>query len=458
VCLGSIGGGFYNMKDDRKIISTITEYLYNYKANELNAVCKKYNIPCNEDLNPMHSKKTYVRSGLNDLSFESLQKIAINIIQNNECPLFVEKIDGVLELDPFEITMVTRRNLIDIFSKMQCVEGTFRIDDFLNRIFDLENMESQYNYLNAHQDIIKHMINNDDISYDIMYKNLKLLYVSDNVFKKFLEQLVHPKVRIDTVEQNKYIKLINDIICYDGFKLVEGNLLSGRPTYKVEKTLIGGVNSEIKNIIFASIKQKPDIVIYDTLSNNIKIVNNDDNDCLIYNLPISKNGLSWHNLVSWWNEGNEDYNLEKERELYARLNQTLDSEPEKVFMREYYKYSKDNGNTFPALLPQVYCHYDPKSAKMRGGQVYVHQRMDFLILISDTHRVVIEIDGQQHYSENKVASPKLYSAMVKDDRKLKIYGYDVYRFGGYEFIDTENPQQMIKEFIVDLYKKYDISL
>ena len=38
-------------------------------------------------------------------------------------------------------------------------------------------------------------------------------------------------------------------------------------------------------------------------------------------------------------------------------------------------------------------NYDPKSAKMRGGQVYVHQRMDFLILISDTHRVVIEIYG-----------------------------------------------------------------
>ena len=34
--------------------------------------------------------------------------------------------------------------------------------------------------------------------------------------------------------------------------------------------------------------------------------------------------------------------------------------------------------------------------------------------------------------------------MVKDDRKLKIYGYDVYRFGGYEFIDTENPQQRLK--------------
>lgn len=446
------------MKDERKISSALIEYLYDYKANELNAVCKKYNIPCNEDLNPMHSKKTYIRSGLNALSFESLQKIAINIIQNNECPKFVEEVDGSLELDPFEITMVTRRNLIDILSNMQCVEGTFRIDDFLYRIFDLDNMESQDNNLNAHQDIIRHMVNNDDISYSLMYKNLKLIYVSDNVFKKFLEQLVHPIVRSDAEDQNKYVKLINDIICNDGFKLIERNLLSGRPTYKVEKTSIGGVNSEIKNIIFASIKQKPDIVIHDTLSNNIKIINDDDNDCLIYNLPIRKNGLSWHNLVTWWNESNEDYSLEKERELYIRLNQSLDSEPEKVFMHEYYKICKGTSNNFPALLPQVYCHYDPRSAKMRGGQVYVHQRMDFLILITDTQRVVIEIDGQQHYSENKAASPKLYSAMVKDDRNLKLYGYDVYRFGGYEFIDIENPQQMIKEFIGALYKKYEVSL
>ncbi len=113
-------------------------------------------------------------------------------------------------------------------------------------------------------------------------------------------------------------------------------------------------------------------------------------------------------------------------------------------------------NNLPALIPQIYCHYDPKSAKMRNGQIYVHQRMDFLLLISNSRRAVIEIDGKQHYSVDDKASPKLYSKMVEDDRKLKLYGYDIFRFGGFEFVNTSQIKKKIVQFIQDLYKYYDL--
>jgi very-short-patch-repair endonuclease len=46
--------------------------------------------------------------------------------------------------------------------------------------------------------------------------------------------------------------------------------------------------------------------------------------------------------------------------------------------------------------------------------------MDFLLLLSDRQRVVIEVDGKQHYAQGDQASPALYSEMVAEDRLLTV--------------------------------------
>lgn len=58
------------------------------------------------------------------------------------------------------------------------------------------------------------------------------------------------------------------------------------------------------------------------------------------------------------------------------------------------------------------------------------QRMDFLLLFPDRSRVVIEIDGRQHYAAEERADPGRYAEMVREDRALRLRGYEVYRFGG----------------------------
>lgn len=126
------------------------------------------------------------------------------------------------------------------------------------------------------------------------------------------------------------------------------------------------------------------------------------------------------------------------------------------------------------MIPQVYCHYDPKSAAFRNGVVYVHQRMDFLMLFSGKERVVIEIDGMQHSSNEQemevlsndevqkvkknIASSKKYAEMVEDDRKLKLYGYNVFRFGGYEFLEGQRPKSKIIHFLESLFKLYGVEI
>lgn len=84
--------------------------------------------------------------------------------------------------------------------------------------------------------------------------------------------------------------------------------------------------------------------------------------------------------------------------------------------------------------------------------------MDFLMLLPGGIQIVFELDGQQHYSQNGKAVPALYAEMVKDDRALRLKGYEVYRFGGYEFLDETNAKQMICEFFDKLFERYEINL
>lgn len=111
---------------------------------------------------------------------------------------------------------------------------------------------------------------------------------------------------------------------------------------------------------------------------------------------------------------------------------------------------KDKSFDIPALIPQVYLHFDPATqlARRTAGQdrkPLARQRMNFLILFSSSHRVVLEVDGKQHYEEGENASPRLYSEMVAEDRRLRLAGYEVYRFGGAELMRPD-ASKMVADF------------
>lgn len=71
--------------------------------------------------------------------------------------------------------------------------------------------------------------------------------------------------------------------------------------------------------------------------------------------------------------------------------------------------------------------------------------MDFLLLLPHRQRVVIEIDGKQHYADGDTASPQRYASMVAEDRNLRLLGYEVYRFGGFELMQ-DNPAPSLSRF------------
>jgi hypothetical protein len=136
------------------------------------------------------------------------------------------------------------------------------------------------------------------------------------------------------------------------------------------------------------------------------------------------------------------------------LAKSLASPPEKMLFRTYCERYRGIDTDIPALLPQVYLHYDPQTRHERGDKVGVlhRERMDFLLLLPRGVRVVLEVDGKQHYAEGDTASPRLYAEMVEEDRSLRLKGYEVYRFGGYELMQAK-AAIMLRRFFDDLLSR-----
>lgn len=77
--------------------------------------------------------------------------------------------------------------------------------------------------------------------------------------------------------------------------------------------------------------------------------------------------------------------------------------------------------------------------------------MDFLLLLDRRRRVVLEVDGVQHYADRQGrASPPRYAEMVSADRGLRLAGYEVYRFGGHEIADRHQAADVLDKFFDDL--------
>ena len=205
----------------------------------------------------------------------------------------------------------------------------------------------------------------------------------------------------------------------------------------------GGVAGEMKNLIFAADGPKPEFVFSDAINNDLVVVKNDQ-FCLIYDEPLDPDGLTWRQLGEWWARRERmtaAADVDVWRSLHSRLQRSLGTNGAELrVFGAYARRYRELGPNIPALLPQVYLHYDPYTRAHRGSGLppLARQRMDFLLLLPNRVRVVIECDGVQHYADGGgSADPRRYAEMVAEDRALRLRGYEVYRFGGYELQDPD---------------------
>jgi very-short-patch-repair endonuclease len=242
---------------------------------------------------------------------------------------------------------------------------------------------------------------------------------------------------------------------------VSGLLLDNLTALLNEYDRGGGVGTPAKNLIFAANGPKPELVLRDAVNNDIEIVRNGE-FCLIYDQSIPADGLTFSNLIDWWRarQGFAEKVAARDvgMDLHNRLRSSVSDNPVELLVFDTYARRYRQGQfDIPALIPQVYLHYDPSTqlarrAATQGRRPLVRQRMDFLILFSSRHRVVLEVDGKQHYANGDTASPALYSEMVAEDRRLRLAGYEVYRFGGAELMRS-GADKMVADFFDELAER-----
>lgn len=299
------------------------------------------------------------------------------------------------------------------------------------------------------------VMNPGDWPVDHLFEELGAYTCSDRRFLLLLEGLVSSDVRPDVDAQREFVNVLNAALQPCQIELRPTGEDGGYPVYTAVP--IGkGVKASVKNLIFAS-PMKPDLRFSDAINNDVEVVTNQE-QVLIYDRPIGPGGLTWQELQDWWAEGHPSTVEAAKKALYYRLRDSLpeNSPPQRLLFESYFRRFTDAIPVLPVLLPEVWLYWDPKTALERGKDALLRFRMDFLMLLPNGVRIVIEVDGKHHFSDaSGRAAPQKYAEMVAADRDLRLAGYDVYRFGAAE-LSGEQAFARTGDFFKRLFKLYKL--
>ncbi|WP_051939304.1 AbiJ-related protein [Phaeacidiphilus oryzae] len=302
--------------------------------------------------------------------------------------------------------------------------------------------------------ITQHVFRNpQDWTTEDLFEHLGAFGTAHARFSGFLEGLVSSQNVPDVSAQTRIVQAANPTLLQAGLRLEQTGVRDGYPHFQL---LPVGTRPRRrpKNLIFAS-PRKPDIRFLDALDNNIEVLQGAD-EVLVYDRPIGPEGLTWHDLQDWWQHtsGTSDEE-EVKATLYTRLLESMPSlrtSPQRALFLIYHELHGPRVPRLPALLPEVWLHWDPKTVAQRGPDALLHHRMDYLLLLPHGRRVVLEVDGAHHYADGQK-----YTAGVRGDRELRLSGYDVFRFSSTELTNPDHARPLLREFFTRLFDLYDVA-
>lgn len=111
--------------------------------------------------------------------------------------------------------------------------------EFLSRIFNLQSLSSSdRRFGDIAGDIWQHRVNNYDWPDDWIYNDgrFNLLASDEEVFLRFLCEMLHPVVRADAEETERLRQMFNSLLVTDGYEIVERGRISGRPVFAARVT------------------------------------------------------------------------------------------------------------------------------------------------------------------------------------------------------------------------------
>ena len=400
------------------------------------------------------SKRNRILASLKGKTRRELADIARRVGAYYKDFAFEEFALAILEESDSPVTEITRRDVAKCFG--DDLSGERNVLDVVRKLFPVDEMWDEiFNGRSLARQIEQYMIRNpSDWSVEDLFEQIGALSCSRDRFARLIEAGLHPLARRG-VEQLALVDKINAVLRRDGYELAVTGEESGYPVFRLGSTT-RSVAGRPKNLIFASNGPKPEIGFADAINNDIVILSN-ANSCLVYDRAIRPDGLLWSELVDWWREQETPPSRDPARALGHRLRASLGSEAERRLFETYFRLFKPLlGLALPALIPQVYLHYDPAVVKqLRRRPGLPRQRMDFLLLLPGKQRIVIEVDGPHHFTCNGEPSLKVYAKMVSADRDLRLAGYEIYRFAANE-LTGEDAETTIKRFFDELWSVYKV--
>lgn len=362
----------------------------------------------------------------------------------------------VLEEGQQPISEISRRAVARCFG--DDLSGERDVVDMLRPLFSLSGpLDMLFMSTRTLADEIRqHMtFNPGDWRVEYLFEQIGAYDCPIDRFGRLLEAALHPLARRGP-DQVVLVGELNAALVRDGYVMQVSDEQSGFPIYRLT-SLSKGVAGAPKNLIFASIGPKPEIGFRDAINNDIVILHNEDS-CLVYDQRIPRDGLRWTDLAAWWNRAEPTKNSAMAaKALGERLHRSLASDGERNLFNTYFKaYRMSMGDDLPALIPQVYLHYDPAVVKqLRHRDGLFRQRMDFLLLLPNAQRIVLEVDGSQHFSADGQPSLDLYGQTAAADRELRLVGYEVYRFGAKELVGP-GADIVITTFFDGLWRRHGL--
>lgn len=453
------------------------------KAYDLPAICVSLGIQGAEgegdEQDAFSSKRLYVRRRILSWSETDLLALAERVLREFPSDQLADTVSEMTIHSEFRVSTLVRRDVLKALNSSTSLFGELPLVESLSEVFGISAIQDDPTGLlgrnSFNWQIIQHCLNNNDWSHEELLTKCGALTCSQARFFSLLTKLLHPMTRRDS-EQTELATALSSILARDGFTVRQIDTESGYAVYGVVRAC-AGVAGAMKNLIFASVGEKPELVFRDAVNNDVEIVKHADK-VLVFDRPLPSSGLLlWKDLQNWYAEthGIGDSGSAKEQ-LFRRLRQAVlgarSAGEFAVFQGYYERYGRSLGDRLPALIPQVYLHYDPYTRRQRGDEPFLaRQRMDFLLMLEQDVRIVIEIDGRHHYavpdphaSDRFIANSQLYAEMVAEDRRLRLMGYEVYRFGGREFLDVNleqlkvgpSAQQCVADFFDRLLARHSV--
>lgn len=453
-----------NYKELRNRLSPLVAALKDAGTHtELPVLCEELGLP---SLPTDGSKRQRISTSFDLVSDRDLPAVAWKLLElHPPSATHRNQIQDIMWSDGSypSITKRSRREVARRLNSFELYGDAQRFDQLLERLWVLDTDDWMHSLgakpIGLRAEIQQHVhLNPEDWPAEVLFDKLGAYEASDHRFGLFLEGLASADVRIDEASQRELVASINEPLHSSGVELRETDTDGGYPVFTLASLHVA-TRGGPKNLIFAS-AQKPDLRFSDALDNDVEIVTNADK-VLVYDRPIGSDGLRWRDLQQWWAEKQKISDASQAKiSLFNRLKECLpaSSPPQALLFDAFYRGFGSAVPHLPALVPEVWLHWDPLTVKERGPDALLRFRMDFLLLLPQGVRIVIEVDGKHHYADTSGnADVQRYAQMVRADRELKLAGYEVFRFGAAELQGTTSKTD-VKTFFEALFKRYGVAI